>query len=432
MENHRTQLCLCQVTLLMKGKVPSSSDIKRTILGILQSTAFLSWSSFTYSMFICFLRRLLGNFNVLSVSFFPSFLSSLSAILIERPSRRTLLCLYVSNIATETLFRMGVWRGYYSVLPRGELYIFSASMATLLYLFRSKSNKQDSIYKIIRYIVGSHEEENYLEKQRSKPCETFSYNWNSDQPGPSNQSSKKNSSKSMFHIAAQALKIYQLIINRIKGQSRHATCPHPFSCAHYILAGTAKLFSVGVAAQLALQLVFRSFKIIKKPQILGPTIFNKKNFNLALFLGGFSGLYRLVSCSLRSACNKDSKYHAIPAGFVASIAFMMYPNNTAALYVMWKALQLLWNREVENGKVPELKWFSILLYSFSTALLFHAAIIEPQNLRPSYWKFLCNLSGGRVAAMDRSPLDRFGYDSSAHLQEVLRKTQTTDKITLSF
>lgn len=45
----------------------------------------------------------MGHFNLLTVSFFPAFLSSVFAILIERPSRRTLLCLYVSNVATETV-----------------------------------------------------------------------------------------------------------------------------------------------------------------------------------------------------------------------------------------------------------------------------------------------------------------------------------------
>lgn len=38
--------------------------------------------------------------NILTVSFLPSFLSNIAAILIEKPSRRTLLCLYVSNVVS--------------------------------------------------------------------------------------------------------------------------------------------------------------------------------------------------------------------------------------------------------------------------------------------------------------------------------------------
>lgn len=135
----------------MKRKVPSKNDIKKTILGILQSSAFLSFSGFSYSMCICILRRLFGCFHLYTVSFLPSFLSSFAAIFIERPSRRPLLCLYVSNIATETLFRMAVHRGYISPIRHGETYIFAASIALLLYFYRSKVDKTDSIYKILRY-----------------------------------------------------------------------------------------------------------------------------------------------------------------------------------------------------------------------------------------------------------------------------------------
>lgn len=99
-------------------------------------------------------------------------------------------------------------------------------------------------------------------------------------------------------------------------------------------------------------------------------IFNRANLNLAIFLGGFSGIYRvsslifhkshnyyestmmnirnfhfifllqLLSCSLRRVCETNSAFHAIPAGLMASVAFVMFPNNTIALYVMWKALQV--------------------------------------------------------------------------------------------
>lgn len=63
--------------------------------------------------------------------------------------------MHVFNIifpqATETLFKMGVWRGYFSPIPKGEVYIFAVSVAVLLYFFRSKINKQDQVYKILRY-----------------------------------------------------------------------------------------------------------------------------------------------------------------------------------------------------------------------------------------------------------------------------------------
>ncbi|KAM0729627.1 Transmembrane protein 135 [Formica fusca] len=416
------------IAFLMKRKVPSKRDIKKIILGILQSTAFLSWSGFSYSLFICLLRRILGRFYLPTVSFLPSFLSSLSAIVIERSSRRTLLCLYVSNIATETLFKMGVWRGYFSPIPKGEVYIFAVSVAVLLYFFRSKMNKQDQIHKILRIIVGRYEEAECFTRRNlyfsSKNTEIGS--------AENDRNIQRSFQNSRFNVLQKSFEAYKYIINTLKAQSKHASCPHPYSCAHYILMDSARIFSYIVCGQIALKLIFQFKKLLQKPKLLKMIIFQKGNLNLAVFLGGFAGLYRLMSCLLRRIFHKDSRTYAIPAGLVASITFMAYPNNTVALYFMWKALQLLWNDAAENEKVPEIKWFVIFLYCFSTATLFHTAIIEPQNLRSSYWRFLYNVSGGRIAAMSRLPLNMFGLETNKNLQEVLRKTKTTDQINYSF
>lgn len=43
----------------MRGKVPSKNDVLKAILGILQSTAFLSWSAYTYPIFICTFRYII-------------------------------------------------------------------------------------------------------------------------------------------------------------------------------------------------------------------------------------------------------------------------------------------------------------------------------------------------------------------------------------
>lgn len=57
--------------------------------------------------------------------------------------------------------------------------------------------------------------------------------------------------------------------------------------------------------------------------------------------------------------------------------------------------QMSYNWGIDKGYVPKIPGFTVLLYCASTALLFHAATLEPMNLRPSYWKFLHSISGGR-------------------------------------
>ncbi|XP_043521043.1 transmembrane protein 135-like [Frieseomelitta varia] len=420
--------------LLMKGKIPSKEDARKTMLGLLQSTAFLSWSAFSYSVFICFLRQILGNFNFLTVSFLPSFLSSITAIVIERPSRRPLLSLYVANLATETLFKMGVARGYYTPVPQGATYIFATSIALLLYFYRSRPNKEPSMYRIFRILVGKYEEYDFATKKDNLHCNT---QIRSDGEGNASNSSErrdvnKKSCKKNFNIFMKSLEVYSKIIERLKLQGKHSSCLHPFSCAHHILKGVMELFSYALSAQLVINLVFGIKKLFVNPLSIRSMIFKKSNLNLPMFLGGFAGIYRLISCLLRRFLEKDSPCHAIPAGLIGGLTFMFYSSNTIALYFMWKALQLSWNDLVEQNIVPEVKWFVIFLYCFCTAVLFHVAIFEPHLLRSSYWKFLYAISGGRIASMSRVPLNVFGLDSTKHLADVLKKTKTTDKNTFAF
>ncbi|XP_017880162.1 transmembrane protein 135-like isoform X3 [Ceratina calcarata] len=371
--------------------------------------------------------RVLGHFNILTVSFFPAFLASFTAILIERPSRRTLLSLYVSNIASETLFRMGVSRGYWHPVPFAETCIFAISMAALLYYYRSKTSKSDPVYKILRLVVGKYEDAEYLE---NPSCEIQD---SSETVNRCRNDSVVNSpARKDINIFMKSLEAYGNLLARLKVKSKRSCCPHPFSCIHYILKGGVQVFGYAFGGQLVVNLVFGVAKLIKKPTLLKSMIVKKGNLYLPIFIGGFAALYRLVSCSLRRTIQKDSPYFAFPAALIGGLTFTTYKSNTISLYFMWKALQLLWYDLAEKGIVPEVKWFAIFLYCFNTAVVFHAAIVEPQNLRSSYWKFLHNVSGGRIAAMSRTPIDKFGLNTSKHLADVLKATNTTDKMIFHF
>lgn len=74
-----------------------------------------------------------------------------------------------------------------------------------------------------------------------------------------------------------------------------------------------------------------------------------------------------------------------------------------------------------DGLFPDLPQASVFFYCFSTSILFHAAILEPHNLRHSYWKFLQSVSGGSIGLIDRHCLETFGLKSSLSLEKVLKK-----------
>lgn len=250
----------------MRGRIPTLTDLKRTFLGILQSTAFLTTNAFTYPLFLCWSRQYLGQYNFFTVSYVPSFLSSLCALMVERPSRRGLLCLYVSNVATEALFNMACSRGYCRPIPFGQVLIFGASVSVLLYNFRcglhqvpaptpqGKVTSKDSIYDILRFVVGRYEEHvpalqlppQYLSRRRERQPSAALLAAQRDQP------TTRPSRNPLLPYILQAVRYYTQAMDYLKyGLPRHKTCPHPrTSCLHYVLTGSTKLFTIGVGIQV--------------------------------------------------------------------------------------------------------------------------------------------------------------------------------------
>jgi hypothetical protein len=52
-----------------------------------------------------------------------------------------------------------------------------------------------------------------------------------------------------------------------------------------------------------------------------------------------------------------------------------------------------------------------ILYAISTAMLFHVGILEPQNLKPSYYHFLSRVTGRKLYEMNRQLMTMYGTNS---------------------
>lgn len=266
----------------MRGRIPKRKELENTILGILQSTAFLTTSAFSYSMYMCTIRHFLGGFNFFTASYIPAFLSSLTAILLERPSRRNLLCLYVANVATETLWKMGVSRGVVSSIKHGQVIIFGLSAAILLYYFKSGLHleEKDSVFDIVRFIVGKDEE-----KQREAIAEPT--------PAPQPSTSQQPRTKNHYLFIQHIIRLYKQLTDKLKALPKANKCQHRDSCLYYTLSGGCKLFSIGFAVQLSLRLLSQSKKLIKSPGKIMDVIFSRDTLKIGAFLGGFSFIYRV-------------------------------------------------------------------------------------------------------------------------------------------
>lgn len=260
----------------MRGRIPKKRDLNRTILGILQSTAFLTTSAFSYSAYLCLLRSLFGGFNIWTASYIPAFMSSFTAILVERPSRRSLLTMYVANVATETLWKMGVSRNLVKSVPNGQVLIFGVATSALLYYFRSgwHIEGKDSVYDIVRFIVGSDEEGGSKEINKATP-------------------ENKPTSRNNYLLIQKLIDAYKPMIDKLKELPKHEKCPHQNSCVYYSISGGTKLFGIGLAVQVALKLVLNIQKIASSPKKIFKVLWTKDSLKIGAFLGGFSFVYRV-------------------------------------------------------------------------------------------------------------------------------------------
>lgn len=74
--------------------------------------------------------------------------------------------------------------------------------------------------------------------------------------------------------------------------------------------------------------------------------------------------------------------------------------------------QSIYFKYAHDKKIPLIPCFDSILYALSTALVFHAAVIEPQAMRPAYYKFLERLTGGLFSDVNRPMMECFGVCSS--------------------
>lgn len=260
----------------MRGRIPRKRDLHRTILGILQSTAFLTTSAFSYSAYLCLLRHYFGGFNIWTASYIPAYMSSFTAILVERPSRRPLLTMYVANVATETLWKMAVSRNLVRSVPNGQVLIFGVATSVLLYYFRSGWHVEgkDSVFDIVRFIVGRDEEGGVKEIKESPP-------------------ERKLKARNNFLLIQQLLNVYTPLIDKLKALPKHEKCPHKHSCAHYSISAATKLFGIGLGVQVALKLVLNIKRIASSPKKVVNILWKRDSLKIGAFLGGFSFIYRV-------------------------------------------------------------------------------------------------------------------------------------------
>lgn len=368
----------------------------KTLQSSITSSCFLTFNVFSFVFFFCLLRKWMGKFYYYHCSFIPGFASSFLAILIERKNRQLALALYTANVATETLFRMFTSRGIIKPIRHSEILMFSAIMSFFLYSIRKYGYSNDIVSICLRYLIGREEGKmSNMLKNDSNGVEIFEKFVNDDN-----------------HNKVQ--KIKKLFCSEYL---KHQSCPHKNMCPVYILKGFLFPFLVSYSAKLALKILSKPQLFLKNPLLVFKALSDTKILYSGLFLGGFSGIYKLVSCSLRWIYGKNEDWHAIPAGILAGCSMFANPSSSLALYLFWKVVERAYQNGLSEGILPYIPGGILVLYAASVAVLLYAAILEPHNLKPTYLNFLNRITNNKLTLMNRNVLDIFGTNASKLYQD---------------
>lgn len=372
----------------------SYSAFKESAMSVFRSSAFLATNVFTIPLFLCMFRHQTGKFYCTVHSFIPIFTAAMLAIAIEKPSRRFPLAVYVANIASECMFRIGMDRGYITAVPKGEVILFTASISVLLYLVKKQGYGLDPISLVLRYYLGK------AEAGSKRKAVTTSAG--SQIAG----SSIECSDPAGLPVLDTNSNLKKRPPPRSLLDYRHESCKHEeSSCVSYAVSGFLKPFLISWFATGVIASSKKYRQVVQDPSIFTQKLFSAKSVSSALFFGSFSGIYKAVNCVLRHHSNGVKDWHALVAGLMAGPTMLFQPNATITLYVLWKLLETLYWEGEKAGYCKNPNLTAKLVYSVALTPIAYCLIMEPRYMRPSYMRFIDQLTGHRFHVINRLPLN---------------------------
>jgi hypothetical protein len=258
----------------------------------------------------------MGKFYYSMCAYTPAFIGSLLAIMIERPSRRPALAIYVANIASETIFRIFIARGYMKPVQHGEVFLFTVTMSVLLYIIKKNGFGSDPVSLALKFIVGREETKScHLTHQQLLPVHP------------------KDNSKS---------NLLRKLIDKFNSMfPKHESCPHRHrSCLTYISSAFLRSFFMGWFGKSVVKTLSKPRLLLLRPNKISDNFFNSDHLYFGLFLASFTAIYKGVNCSLRFASNQSHDWHSFIAALFAGPTMFLSPNTSITLYLMWKCIEV--------------------------------------------------------------------------------------------
>ncbi|KAG7310129.1 hypothetical protein JYU34_004671 [Plutella xylostella] len=269
----------------------------------------------------CVLRRLTGDkFGYYTYLLVPNMINGLS-IYLEPPHRRGLVINLFCNLMIEYWLRTLEKAGYLVMNKSKQTFLFMIGSAALFYLMRLEGDKE----------------------HRTPLFWLFT---------PEKVKRKTEDSK--------------------------GACPHKGPCNKHILKGFTKLFGAGAAITLARLVLPR----LRNPARAFASI-RPHHFKMAMFFGSYIGIYRAIICYLCRRRGYDSALYALPAGYVAGLAFYFNPSVGFSIAAVTAAAKLYSTILYEKRLLPASVPLPELLYCACQGTLFHARFMHP-DVCPKY------------------------------------------------
>ncbi|CEF59701.1 Transmembrane protein 135 [Strongyloides ratti] len=367
------------------ASVAAKKNLKKAInyklfINSIRSTIFLTCNMCFYVYGICCFHRFLGFSTVLTTGIISASLSSFLAILIEKRSRRHALAVYLTNLATETLYRQGIEHGYLPYIPYGEIIPFSIGLGGMMYYYK-KGKLDGFLSKIMEFIFRNKDNEE-LKKEK------------------------------YFNIK----KITYILKYLRENFKKSKICTHKNSCLSHSIEGSIRNFCWGLIASIFLTIIGNIKSLPSKPIKFLTSICNKKLFKIPIFFSAIPAIQNTIQCFLNRYIPEKYKHlNPIIGASISGLSLPLFPNLSIALYFFWKFIETFYKDMMEKEYFPRIKHWKVLLYTISTGYVLSIAVFEPHLLRKGYYNFLDKLTGHKIRQFNRRIFDhiaRFGLNSN--------------------
>ena len=144
-------------------------------------------------------------------------------------------------------------------------------------------------------------------------------------------------------------------------------CKHRGSCICSGFASSTKAGLLSYLIKAGISTVFSIRKIIKNPKHIVDAFLDKDSLKFGLFISAFLVLFRAVVCGLRRKLQPNQHKYAYLLGGLLGATFAAFiiekkTRQTFGLFLIARALDIVYKSLVEKKIIPEFKYFYPALY----------------------------------------------------------------------